>query len=169
MTIHDAIEMVDRLKPNQYGPERKIAWLSMLDGLIWRELYLTREHKATRPVIHHNPFAPSGAVIEVEGGITIDQMCGAPSDEESERRRKQISYWENGYAPDADPDTELLIPHPYAEDIYNFYLQSRIDLENGEIQKYNNSNAMYTAAYSRFASAFNRERPQQTAVPYMRF
>ena len=35
MTIREAIELVDRLKPNQYGSADKLRWLSELDGAVW--------------------------------------------------------------------------------------------------------------------------------------
>ena len=38
MTILDAIGMTDRLKPNQYGDEEKIRWLSELDGRAYETL-----------------------------------------------------------------------------------------------------------------------------------
>lgn len=41
MTIREAIETTDKLKPNQYTEAEKISWLSMLDGLVHREIVLT--------------------------------------------------------------------------------------------------------------------------------
>ncbi len=41
MTINEAIDLVDRLKPNQYEHETKVNWLSKLDGMIFREIILT--------------------------------------------------------------------------------------------------------------------------------
>jgi hypothetical protein len=61
----------------------------------------------------------------------------------------------NGYAEDADLSTQLLVPAPY-DDIYLFYLESKIDYWNGEIGKYNNSISMYNEAYSTFARYYNR-------------
>lgn len=43
MTIIEAIEQVDLLKPNNYTQEDKIAWLSMLDGVIKTEIIDTHE------------------------------------------------------------------------------------------------------------------------------
>lgn len=43
MTIQEAIDRVDTLKPNKYDDQKKVAWLSEIDSLIWRELYLTHE------------------------------------------------------------------------------------------------------------------------------
>ena len=43
MTIREALETVDRLKPNQYGSADKLRWLSELDGAVYREILLAHE------------------------------------------------------------------------------------------------------------------------------
>ncbi|MBR2478919.1 MAG: hypothetical protein IKB47_00760 [Clostridia bacterium] len=60
-----------------------------------------------------------------------------------------------GYGDDEPISTELLVPPPYDE-IYLFWLESKIDYWNGEIDRYNNSNEMYNAAYTSFARYYNR-------------
>ena len=62
----------------------------------------------------------------------------------------------SGYTDDTPADTELLVPAPYDE-VYLFWLQSKIDYWNGEMGKYNNSISMYNTAYSNFEKAYNRE------------
>jgi hypothetical protein len=61
----------------------------------------------------------------------------------------------NGYGEDADLTTVLLVPAPY-DDIYLRWLETQIDYTNGEYGKYNNSIAMYNAAYTAFANYYNR-------------
>lgn len=56
----------------------------------------------------------------------------------------------------AVPDTELIVPYPYDEDVYNYFLQSQIDKENGEIGKYNQSATLYNNAYKSFCDYWNR-------------
>ena len=46
MTIQEAIDRIDSLKPNKYTVEQKLAWLSELDGMIFHELMLTHENPA---------------------------------------------------------------------------------------------------------------------------
>lgn len=46
MTIQEAIDRVDRLKPNSFTHEQKVAWLSDLDGMVYRELICTHERPA---------------------------------------------------------------------------------------------------------------------------
>lgn len=111
MTISEAISHVDLMKPNQYDAATKKAWLSKLDGQIFKELFMT----------HENSPAESF----------------------------------EGYE-SAEDTTELLVPYPYDEDVYNYFLQSQIDKENGEIGKYNQSVTMYNNAYETYAAYYNR-------------
>lgn len=43
MTILEAINRIDAIKPNGYGQPDKIRWLSTLDGIIKREIIDTHE------------------------------------------------------------------------------------------------------------------------------
>ncbi len=38
MTLEEVLEAIDSLKPNSYGRGEKVAWLSSLDGQLYREL-----------------------------------------------------------------------------------------------------------------------------------
>lgn len=57
---------------------------------------------------------------------------------------------------EAGMETELLIPYPYDEDIYNYFLQASMDKENGETAKYNQSITLYNNAYLMFQNFYNR-------------
>lgn len=43
MTIIEAINRIDSLKPNNYTPDEKISWLSTLEGIIKTEIIDTHE------------------------------------------------------------------------------------------------------------------------------
>lgn len=53
MTIAEAIETADKLKPNQYDHETKVQWLSNLDGMIFREVIKTH---AKQPIHHFSGY-----------------------------------------------------------------------------------------------------------------
>ena len=61
----------------------------------------------------------------------------------------------DGYTEETNLTTKLLVPAPYDE-IYLFWLESKIDYWNGETGKYNNSINMYNAAYSTYERYYNR-------------
>lgn len=111
MTIQQAIDHVDRVRPNQFEQTMKVHWLSKLDGMIFREVFQT--HEGNRR--HHF----------------------------------------DGYDC-SDTDTELLVPFPYDEDVYNYFLQSQIDKENGEYKRYNQNVVMYNNAFQTFQDWYNR-------------
>lgn len=43
MTIKECIDLVDNVKPNQYGIEDKVNWLSFLDGMLINDVLKTHE------------------------------------------------------------------------------------------------------------------------------
>lgn len=112
MTVKQAIDFVDKLKPNQYEESVKIGWLSKLDGMIFEEVFLTH--------------------------------ADSPAESFS------------GYT-SADKNKKMLVPYPYDEDIYNYFLQSQIDKENAETNKYNQSHALYNNAYKAFCDWYYRK------------
>lgn len=52
--------------------------------------------------------------------------------------------------------TELLVPWPYAEEIYVNYLEMQIAKENGEAGRYNRAAAHYNNAFEIYKSWYNR-------------
>lgn len=111
MKLKEAIDLVDRMKPNQFDFNDKVGWLSKLDGMVYNE------------------------VLKTHFGCHIKHFHGYDG---------------------SDPDTVLLIPYPYDEDVYNYFLQSQIDKENGEMAKYNQSAQLYNNAFSTFSNYWNR-------------
>lgn len=111
MTIIEAINKVDELKPNSYTRLDKTRWLSNLDGTIKTEIIDTHE----------------------DGEMVIF----------------------DGYNSDTSEDTELLVKAPY-DDLYLYWLESRMDYYNAEYGRYNNTLAMFNAAYSAYESFYNR-------------
>ena len=111
MTIIEAINRIDAIKPNSYSQAEKIRWLSTLDGVIKTNI--------------------------------IDTHEGAEA----------VSF--DGYTDETNIATKLLVPAPYDE-IYLFWLESKIDYWNGEMGRYNNSISMYNTAYAEFEKYYNR-------------
>lgn len=62
----------------------------------------------------------------------------------------------SGYDYETDLDTQLLIPSPFASGVYTRYLEMMIDQEYKEIDRYNQSAALYNSAYLEFANWYNR-------------
>lgn len=69
-----------------------------------------------------------------------------------------------GYDYNVDNERELLVPDKFA-DVYVNYLHSKIDYHNAEYARYNNSVAMFEAAFSTFAAYYRRNHmPKQPVM-----
>lgn len=130
MRIEECINRVDSVKPNHYGVEEKVRWLSYLDASIKREIIDTHE----QPV----PAEENTIIVIGDGEI--------PEEGSTEF---------TGYTPD-DMTAELLVPFPFDE-LYVAYLKAKIDEENGETARYNNTATSFNMLLSEFAKAYNRE------------
>ena len=74
----------------------------------------------------------------------------------------QLDFNEN-----MDTDQKLIAPHPYDE-VYVLYLQSKIDLGNQEIAKYQNSKALYNNAYAILRDYWKRTHMPVQSVTHFR-
>ncbi len=66
MTIIEAINKVDALKPNSYTQHDKISWLSQLDGLIKKQIIDTHEGGESVVFNGYNEETPLDTVLIVE-------------------------------------------------------------------------------------------------------
>lgn len=148
MTIQKALDRVDQLKPNRQARELKVGWLSELDMMIYKEIIKT--HGATDGRRRRTLME---LIVEVE-----PEEREAAAEEDAAAEEQTFS----GYTPDTDPETVLLAPMPY-DDVYMYYLFCQIDLQNQELEKYNNDNALFSAAYTALRNYWNR-----THMPNMR-
>lgn len=73
-----------------------------------------------------------------------------------------------GYTEETDEDTVLLVPDPESE-IYRWYLEMQIDYANMEMQKYNNSAALFNEAYDSYARKYRREHMPKQNATYFKF
>lgn len=142
MTIQEAINRVDALRPNAQKREWKIRWLSELDGLIYHEIILTHERAHAGPKLSRWDIITRYPPEEREA--LMDQLH---AQEDTEKF--------TGYNNDTPQDTVLLAPYPYDE-IYQHYLNRQIDLQNLEMDKYNNDTALFNNAYETFSNWYTR-------------
>ena len=71
-----------------------------------------------------------------------------------------------GYNENTEISTKLLVSAPH-EDIYVKWLESKIDYNNAEYGKYNNSSIAFNNAYSSFERYYNRQHmPKQTKLKF---
>ena len=168
MTIIEAINKIDTLKPNTYTPEIKIYWLSKLDGIIFDKIIKTHEGADKEQAINEyiansveeyeksvNEYMKINEVSyeEAKAQIPFHEIKYKEAKEHIEATRPDIMY--NGYTPETPMDTKLIISAPY-DDIYIKWLESQIDYANREYDKYNNSIVAYNDAYAEYERHYNR-------------
>lgn len=144
MRIRDAIDRVDAVKPNTYPLDEKIRWLSYIDGIIKTDTIDCHEKRRHHPFIHK---------IDTE----------KPLEEQIQpEEREEI----NTFYTSEDMGKKLLAPYPYDE-LYVAYLKMKIDEENGETQRYNNTATMFNSYYSDYIQAYHRtHKPKVHHIHY---
>lgn len=122
MTVKEVIDIVDGIKPNQYGIEDKVRWLSFLEHIIINDVIKTHE-------------GYEGQYDEFEG-----------------------------YSPE-DTSVALIVEKPY-DVLYEAYLKMKIDEENGETARYNNSATMFNSYMETYKKHYNKTHVplQKTAL-----
>lgn len=66
---------------------------------------------------------------------------------------EDVSFDESDYS---SSTVDLIVQAPYAEDLYVYYLQSRIAAANSEIDKYNQFAVLHNSAYTEWTNFYNR-------------
>lgn len=112
MLIRECIDIVDGMKPNQYGVEDKVRWLSFLDRIIINDVLKTHEGYDEK--------------FDLFEGYSTGNL-----------------------------GVRLIVNPPY-DQMYIEYLKMKIDEENGETAKYNNSATMFNTYLSMFRKWYNK-------------
>lgn len=112
MTIKECIDIVDSTKPNQYGIEDKVRWLSFIDHLIIEEVLKT-----------HEDYDEKYDLFE-------------------------------GYSAD-NVGMKLIVSAPY-DQLYTEFIKMKIDEENGETARYNNTATMFNSYLTMYKKWYNK-------------
>ena len=151
MTAAEAIAQADALEPNQYTQAQKLVWLAELDGQIFHEILARHEaggvgEGLAPPADTEN--GPAGRASPAPTEQTDDPAVGAAISRP---------------LPDADigpyeTSSVLLVPSPWAGELYRWALIAQIRLHNAEAARYNQAAAALAAAWRAFADHCNRTR-----------
>ncbi len=91
-----------------------------------------------------------GWLRDLDGRI-FRELISRHEDAETAERYAAADY--------SDSEVELLVPEPYARDVYVNYLRGRVAEANAETERYNLYASAYNEAYGEFAAWYNREVP----------
>lgn len=202
MTIIEAIQKTDELKPNGYTQSQKIEWLSKLDGIIKRGIIDTHEGgdeflRGKVNIVAIKYFTPTGDDTPRDGlkvgdywytteehdlmkctvagsvmspipvfEIVTDQELNANKLYEHDGKLYILNIGEGAleetsaipffpYTDKTPLETELLAYAPFDE-MYIFWLESKIDYANAEYAHYNNSVTHFNDIYTAFRNDYNR-------------
>ena len=140
VTIQEALDMADQLKPNMMITPVKLRFLNEIEGKIYQEIILEHEY-------------PEG-VVQTETTETE-----TPADDWREILTCGRRPWKHPDRPeynrDTDPGTDLLVPAPY-DMLYVYWLIAQIDHMNMEMDKYNNDRLLFEDAYGNFSDFWTR-------------
>lgn len=154
MTIQEALDRIDLMRPNMVEKTVKIAALSELDGLIFREIILN--HEDGRP----RPMTPMEEII----WLSPEKRTYGSGNPPVPPPEPQFP----GYTMETDPGTELLVKFPYDE-IYTWWLASKVDWANQEMDKYNNDRTLFNSAYDTYSDWYTRTHmPRQRSREFRR-
>ena len=141
MTIEQAIDRADRLRPNQFTISEKVRWLSELDLQVYSEVLLMAEENWKFKEYTENIEDGSGNVVETKT-VTDTQT--------------QVPVFDfEGYNEQTPLDTPLLIDDLYAN-TYVDYLISKYDYANREFVAYNNSALVFNSQYQNYTIWYRR-------------
>ena len=100
MKAMDLIERVDLLEPNDYGPEQKLQWLTMLDGKAFREVIETHEDAPTDEI---PVYSTGDEELLIEAPFALDvyyhyiQAMIAAENSETQRYNKRMTMFNAAY------------------------------------------------------------------------
>lgn len=98
-------------------------------------------------------------LAEIDGLIHHEIIMKHEHSEEDERFDE--------YTEMTDEGTELIAPFPYDE-LYTYWLMSKVDMQNLEWDKYNNDRQLFNSAYNMFHDWWRREHMPLTHVRELR-
>lgn len=144
MKVAEALEVVDRIKPNAFDARDKVRWLSELDHSVYEEVIRTKEDAPMKPV--------------------LDTYQKETDEETGEVQEQPVESEGVGFVPyeyGVSEERELLITSPYTE-CYITYLAAKIDFYNNDTVGYQNQMIMFNALYEQFTAWYTRNHmPKQ--------
>ena len=124
------IEQFNTERPNQIDDSLKLGWLRKCEQMIINEVLIRHEHDLESE--DKISLTVSGSTLKVVSAGTFTEHIDS-----------------------FDMDSEMLVQEPY-DDLYIYYLDTRVALQNNDTKRYNVANAQYNNAYYAFQQYFNR-------------
>lgn len=169
ITLDEAITYFDDQVPNQASREQKTRWISEIDERIYEEIIRRRLPK--------NPDTYIITSTDVDTDVTVPltlydynrnlDASGTAFEQEQIGTRVTFtvqandigklfgSYAFNGYDDYTNGETVLIVPSMF-KDIYRFWLEKNVDINNREIGAANNAIAAFESTYEDYYTYINQ-------------
>lgn len=169
ITLDEAITYFDDQVPNQASREQKTRWISEIDERIYEEIIRRRLPK--------NPDTYIITSTDVDTDVTVPltlydynrnlDASGTAFEQEQIGTRVTFtavandigklfgSYAFNGYDDYTNGETVLIVPSMF-KDIYRFWLEKNVDINNREIGAANNAIAAFQSTYEDYYTYINQ-------------
>lgn len=138
MTLQEALDITDEMKPNMMSRKLKLKYLTEIEQIIFHEIVMKHYPEGWRPPRRLRPAE--------------DPLDRA----EEETLPKPVKPEAPVYNEQSDEGTVLIIPDPYSE-VYTTYLMTKIDVQNQEDARYNIDRAHFENAYETMSDWWTRE------------
>ena len=168
-TLDEAITYFDEQVLNQYSREEKIRWISELDERIYEDIIKPRlplqsdiititANDVGNAVTVFLTLFDYNALLGTSGQTfsqpQIDSFIGfVPILADVDKTFGTYDF--NGYEDDTDGETVLLCPAMF-KDIYKYWIEKNVDINNREIGAANNAMAMFNSIFDDFYAWYNR-------------
>lgn len=168
ITLDEAITYFDDQVPNQTSREQKTRWVSEIDERIYEEILRKRFPRS------YDTYTITSADVDTDVTVPLTlydynayvNASGTTFQQEQIGKRVTFhvdvldvgktfgSYAFNGYDDNTSGETVLLVPSMF-KDIYRYWLEKNVDINNREIGAANNAIAAFDTAYEDYYAYIN--------------
>lgn len=169
ITLDEAITYFDDQVPNQASREQKTRWISEIDERIYEEIIRRRLPK------HPDTYIITSTDVDTDVTVPLTlydynrnlDASGTAFEQEQIGTRVTFtavandigklfgSYAFNGYDDYTNGETVLIVPSMF-KDIYRFWLEKNVDINNREIGAANNAIAAFQSTYEDYYTYINQ-------------
>ena len=149
MTAAGIIQKYNIMNPNQVDDVIKLSWLNDIEHQIWIEVLAT--HDGSQDLA----YTLAGEYALGDEYVVGDTLYSDGVEEGSAPEEIQM-------------DTEMILKPPY-EDIYVYYIDTKIAYMNGDNRRYNMASELFNNAYISYQQYYNRtHKPNRNRGRYLR-
>lgn len=143
MTLSECVAKITQFKPSEYDKDDITGWINQVEFLVYDQVLTRHEQKRTPDDKDPVVVLPS-----------VDNYAPDNVPQEEPEPYKYLTYAE-------DAERQLLLPDQFT-DAYIYYVCSKIDLQNMEVDRYNVNAMAFEEQFQNYAKWYRRtHRPKE--------